>query len=92
MSMILVNPCNELRPTAAGAPRLSTLGGKTVALLDISKRGGSVFLGRLEQLLLAHHGVASVVRETKPTYTKPAPAQVLERLRTVDAVIEALAD
>jgi hypothetical protein len=90
--MILVNPCNELRPTAASAPRLSTLDGKTVALLDISKPGGSVFLDRLEQLLLEHHGVVSVVRQTKPTYTKPAPAQVLEKLRTVDAVIEALAD
>jgi len=90
--MILVNPRNERKLTAARAPRLSTLAGKTIALLDISKPGGSVFLDRLERLLLEHHGVARVVRESKPTYTKPALPQVLERLRTVDAVIEALAD
>jgi hypothetical protein len=42
---ILVNPLNEAaseRQTAA--PRLATLAGKTVALLDISKPGGDVFL------------------------------------------------
>jgi hypothetical protein len=38
------------------------------------------------------HAVARVLREIKPTYTKPAPEQLLEKLRNVDSVIEALAD
>jgi hypothetical protein len=71
---------------------LDGLEGKTLALLDISKPGGSMFLDRLEHLLVADYGVAEVVRVTKPTYTKPAPIEVLEGLRFVDGVIEALAD
>ena len=92
MPITLVNPCDERRLSAARAPRLKTLAGKAIALLDISKPGGSVFLDRLERLLLDRHGVGRVVREIKPTYTKPAPEPLLEKLRSVDAVIEALAD
>jgi len=89
----LVNPLDERSATSrAPAPRLDGLKGKTIALLDISKPGGSVFLDRLEHLLVDRHGVASVVRVSKPTYTKPAPAEVLEGLCFVDGVIEALAD
>jgi hypothetical protein len=92
MSITLVNPCNERKPIAALARRLETLAGKTVALLDISKPGGNIFLDRLERLLLERHAVACVIRETKPTYTKPAPEPLLEKLRNVHAVIEGLAD
>jgi hypothetical protein len=89
----LVNPLDE-RTSAAGrpAPRLDGLEGRTLALLDISKPGGSHFLDRLERLLLERHGVARIVRETKPTYTKPAPPTLMESLAAVDGVIEALAD
>ena len=91
--MQLVNPMNELSSqAAAAAPRLDSLTGKTVALLDISKPGGSVFLDRLEQLLKDRHGVATVLRGMKPTFAKPAPSEVIEQLRGADAVIEALAD
>jgi hypothetical protein len=91
--MRIVNPMNEtVVGAAAAAPRLTTLRGKTVALLDISKPGGSVFLDRIEQRLRTEHGVAQVIREMKPTFAKPAPAEVLQRIRGADAVIEALAD
>jgi hypothetical protein len=76
----------------APAPRLDTLANKTIALLDITKPGGSIFLDRIEHLLKTRYHVSQIIRDTKPTYTKPAPPAVLERLRTVDAVIEALAD
>lgn len=88
-----VNPLDErASEPRMPAPRLDTLRGKTLALLDISKPGGSVFLDRVEHLLVERHGVAKVVRTAKPTYTKPAPTEVLEGLRFVDGVIEALAD
>jgi hypothetical protein len=74
------------------APRLSGLEGKTIALLDISKPGGSIFLDRVEETLRSRYKVGDVIRDQKPTYTKPAPAAVLERLRAADAAIEALAD
>ncbi len=90
---LFVNPLDEPVTSARGAaPRLDTLAGKTLGLLDISKPGGSVFLDRVERILREDHAVADVVRVTKPTYTRPAPAEVLERLRFVDGVIEALAD
>jgi len=88
-----VNPLDETASAAReAAPRLEALAGKTIALLDISKPGGSVFLDRVERILREDHGVAGVVRLMKPTYTKPAPLEVLEGLRFVDGVIEALAD
>ncbi len=93
MPMTLVNPLNEIAPEAvAPAPRLSSLEGRTIALLDISKPGGNVFLDRLEALLKERYGVASVIREMKPTFAKPAPETVIAKIRGADAVIEALAD
>lgn len=93
MPITLVNPMNEQTPEAAApAPRLSKLQGRTIALLDISKPGGSVFLDRLERRLKERYGVANVIREMKPTFSKPAPATVIEKIRGADAVIEALAD
>ena len=60
--------------------------------LLLSKPRGKEFLDRLEQLLKERYSVSHVVREIKPTYTKPAPGALLERLAFVDGVIEALAD
>lgn len=93
MPITLVNPLNETLPQAAiAAPRLAELKGKTLALLDISKPGGNIFLDRIERLLKERHGVANVIREMKPTFAKPAPSGVIEKIRSADAVIEALAD
>ena len=89
----LVNPFDERHEDAlAPAARLDTLEGKTLALLDISKPGGSHFLDRIGQLLTERYGVARIVSVTKPTYTKPAPAALVGNLGFVDGVIEALAD
>jgi hypothetical protein len=73
-------------------PRLAGLAGRTIALLDISKPGGSVFLDRLESLLKERYGVGHFIRARKPTFTKVAPAEVISEVRGADAVIEALAD
>ena len=95
MPNILVNPLDERKPVQGQpAPRLASLEGKTIGLLDISKPGGSVFLDRLESLLKQNYGVREVIREAKLTFAKPAPPGVIERLRRarIQAVIEALAD
>jgi hypothetical protein len=89
----LINPMNETPVRVSKPPaRLRSLQGKTVALLDISKPGGNLFLDRLERLLKERLQVTNVVRVTKPTFAKPAPHGIIEQLRGVDAVIEALAD
>ena len=64
---------------------------KRVAFVDIRKPRGDVFLDELERLL-AEQG-HSVERTFKPTFTKPAPADVRREIaQRCDAVIEALAD
>ena len=90
--MRIVNPMNE----ASGAqqppaPRLESLDGKRIALLDISKPGGSHFLARLGHLLHQRFG-ADVAHFIKPPFTRPAPEEVLAELAAFDAVIEGLAD
>ena len=95
MPIILINPLDETAPTPrVPAPRLDTLTGKTLGLLDISKPGGSVFLDHLERLLKERFEVGRIVRAMKPTFAKPAPDAVIESLIAgrCDAVIEALAD
>ena len=93
MPTVLVNPFDERERTQAKiAPRLDTLAGKTVGLLDISKPGGSFFLDHLERLLKERFKVREVVRKMKPTFTKPAPEAIIQELAVCDAVIEALAD
>lgn len=93
MPITLINPMNEAVVKAASPPpRLQTLAGKKLAFLDISKPGGSFFLDRLEKILRERYGVKEVARTKKPTYTKNAPDEVIENLRGMDAVVEALAD
>ena len=95
MPVVQVNPLNETPiPAASTAARLGSLSGKRVAMLDISKPGGSVFLDRVEALLKERYGVAEVVRRTKPTFTKRAPDSLAAELIAAkpDALIEALAD
>jgi hypothetical protein len=71
--------------------RPESLAGLTVALLDISKPRGNVFLDRIEQRL-ADVG-ANVRRYRKPTFTKPAPVDLRHEIATdCHVVIEALAD
>ena len=73
------------------AERPPTLAGRTVALLDISKNRGAEFLDRLEELLRARG--ADTFRLAKPTFAKPAPAEMIEQIALHgDLAVEALAD
>ena len=89
---ILLDPTNETRPPQRElAPRPESLAGLTVGLLDISKPRGNVFLDQVESHL--NELGATVNRYAKPTFTKPAPADLRHEIATsCDAVIEALAD
>ncbi len=91
-SRIVLDPTAELEPaTRERVARLPTLNGKTVALLDISKARGDVFLERLGEHLRGLGARTEVFK--KPTFTRPAPLDLRQELATrCDAVIEALAD
>ncbi|MCZ6831595.1 MAG: hypothetical protein O7F73_18780 [Gammaproteobacteria bacterium] len=92
MNEVFLDPTAELNPEGrAVLPRLTSLEGKTVGLLDINKPRGDVLLDRLEQLF-TERGV-SVNRYSKPTMTRVAPLEVKQKIASeCDAVIEALAD
>jgi hypothetical protein len=93
MPIKLINQMSETPVKVSARPaRLASLHGKTVGLLDISKPGSGLFLDRLERLLRDRYHVASIVRTMKPTFARPAPPGIIEQLRAVDAVVEALAD
>ena len=92
MPITLLDPTGELGSIArVRAPRLPALAGQVIALLDISKPRGDVFLDRLTTLVTERG--ATVRRYTKPTFTKPAPSDLQRRIaEDCTAVIEALAD
>lgn len=89
---ILLDPTSERTASDRSlSPRLPDLSRTTIALLDISKPRGDVFIGRLEQLL-SERGVA-VKHYRKPTFSKPAPLDMRQQIAAeCGAVIEALAD
>jgi hypothetical protein len=90
--MEYVSPFDErTREPISPAPRPDALDGKRVALLDISKARGSEFLDRLEELLRERG--AETFRLAKPTFSRPAPSEVVERIALhADLAVEALAD
>lgn len=89
---ILLDPTAERSPAArARLARPAALDGHTVGILDIAKARGNVFLDRVDELLQAR-GIA-VKRYRKPTFTRPAPATLSQRIAAeCDVVIEGLAD
>jgi len=88
----LLDPTAE--ESAAARPRLdrpASLDGLTVAVLDISKARGDVFLDHLAERL-DERGVA-VKRYRKPTVVKPAPIDIQQAIAAeCDVVVEGLAD
>lgn len=75
------------------SPRLDSLDGKIMGLLDITKNGSDIFLDRLEELICKRFDVSDVIRVKKPTFSRPAPIELLSNLADrVDFVIEGLAD
>lgn len=88
----VLDPTGERRAAArAPLPRLASLQGRTVGLLDISKARGDVVLDRLAELLRAD-GV-TVRRYRKPTFARVAPVDLRQEItEQCEVVIEALAD
>ena len=88
----LLDPTSEMQLAQRElVPRPASLSEGRVALLDISKPRGDVFLDHLEAKL-AQMGVASR-RYRKPTFARLAPVDLKHQIVSeCDAVIEALAD
>ncbi len=88
----VLDPTNEAQPVARQrSERAAVIDGMTIGLLDIRKPRGNVFLDRLQERL-EERGF-TVKRYAKPTFTKPAPADLRHQIsQECNLVIEALAD
>ena len=88
-----LDPTDSVAVPRKTAPRPSTLEGKGITLLDISKAKGDHLLDRLEELLRERARPKAIVRKKKPTFARPAPEPLREEIaRDTDVLIEALAD
>ena len=87
-----VSPFDDrVRAAEPLAPRLASLSGRRITLLDIRKNRGAEFLDRVEILLTAAGAVTT--RAAKEIFSKPAALDLIHQIATVsDAVVEALAD
>jgi len=88
-----LDPTDSVAVPRKTAPRPSSLDGKVVTLLDISKAKGDHLLDRLEELLRERTRAKAIVRKKKPTFARPAPDPLRQDIvGTTDVLIEALAD
>src|SRR3546814_14698826 len=60
------------------APKLESLQGKRLGLLDNSKTNAEKYLKMVGKILVDRYGVAEVKLFRKDALSKPAPAEVLE--------------
>jgi hypothetical protein len=91
--MEYLDPTDSVAVPRQTAPRPSTLDGKVITLLDISKAKGDHLLDRVEELLRERARPQTIVRKKKPTFARPAPESLRQEIAgSTDVVIEALAD
>ncbi|HEY8695444.1 MAG TPA: hypothetical protein VIR57_22160 [Chloroflexota bacterium] len=93
-TLVVLDPTVEPAPVSARmAPRLSTLRGKRIALLDNGKPHAKELLDYVGQLLEERLQPAQVLRFRKPNSSKPAPGElIVDITKQVDAVINGVGD
>ena len=89
----ILDPTDERVPVRRSLTQRPEAISGTVALLDISKPRGDVLLNQLEVRLRERLPEVNILRFSKPTFTKPAPEALRQKLaKEADFVIEGLAD
>jgi hypothetical protein len=75
------------------AKRVTDLEGKVLGLLHNGKVNGDRLLALVGEELTARHGLRAIVSVRKPSASRTAEAEVLDRLaRECDAVVTAIGD
>ena len=91
---VLVNPVTQ--PVIApfnGAPRLASLAGTRLGLIDDSKRNADVLLEELADVLRTRYEIASIKWHRKPSASRPADPDALKELvAECDSIIIAIGD
>ncbi len=91
--MKIIDPTDERVPVQRQlAKRPEAITG-TVALLDINKPRGDVLIDQIAVRLGERLPAATIKRYKKPTFTRPAPDDLLRSIAAEsEVVVEALAD
>ena len=90
VELILLNPRGEIetKPVFAPAPRIDTLNGKRIALVDNQKAGASTFLDAVEGFLEEKYPDATFLRQFEATINlAKEPTFYDEVARSADAFI-----
>lgn len=88
----LYDPTAEPRPVnAALAPRLTSLAGKRVGILDNGKPNAGTLMLAVARILQERYGVGEVVKRNKPVAGPPDP-EILDALSTCDFALVGSAD
>jgi hypothetical protein len=92
-------PIIVLDPTASSdtqpnelAPRLTSLNGRRVGVLDNRKANADRLFDVVETILRERYAAEVVVRCQKPDFSRPAPESMLRELRDCEAVITGVGD
>lgn len=93
-TLSLVDPAAEVETKSETlAPRLETLQGTRIALIDNTKHNADRFLEATRALLQQRHGVAGFEYFRKFSASVPTPPEVVERLtQACDALVHGVAD
>ena len=76
-----------------GAPRLASLAGTRLGIIDDSKRNADVLLEELAEVLRTRYEITDVRWHRKPSASRPAdPTALKELTENVDSVIIAIGD
>jgi len=91
---LLVNPTTQaIVAPFDGAPRLPTLAGTRLGIIDDSKRNADVLLEELVEVLRTRYEISEVKWHRKPSASKPAdPAAIKDLVENCDSVIVAVGD
>jgi hypothetical protein len=92
MSIRLYDPTAEPRAVVATlAPRLTTLAGKRIGILDNGKANAGTLMLAVARVLQDRYGAGDVVKREKPVAGPPVP-EVLEALSHCDLALVGSAD
>ena len=88
----LYDPTAEPRVIASKlAPRLATLAGKRVGILDNGKANAGTLMLAVAKILQERHGAGEIVKRDKPIAGPPSP-EALEALSRCDLALVGSAD
>jgi hypothetical protein len=92
MSIRLYDPTAAPRAIDAKlAPRLTSLAGKRIAILDNGKANADVLMLAMAKILQERHGAGEIVKREKPVAGPPKP-EVLDALAQCDLALVGSAD